>query len=132
MKFSRKSESKTLIPFIRTLQKQIIPGFFKGGIRAACQFSKARWHFSRVTRYSLVLLVTRCSITRYSLVFTRYSLLVTRYSLLFYSLLFYSLLVALLLVTCCVFTRYVFTGYSLRFTRYSFLFTCCFKWPKVV
>ena len=54
-----------------------------------------------VSFYSLLvalLLVTRCSFTRYSLLF--YSLLVS----------FYSLLVALLLVTRCFFTRY-----SLRF-----------------
>ena len=105
MKFSWKSESKTLIPFIRTLQKQIIPGFFQGGIRAACQFSKARWHFSLVTRYSLVF-------TRYSLLY--YSLLVS-----FYSLLVALLLVTLLLVTRCSFTRYSFTRYSLLF--YSLL-----------
>ena len=75
---------------------------------------ETRWHFSLVTRYSLVF--TRYSLLFYSLLVAL--LLVTRCSFTRYSLLFYSLLVALLLVTRCVFTHY-----SLRF--HSLLVTCC-------
>ena len=49
----------------------------------------------------------------HSLFVTRYFLLVTRCSLSFYSLHFYSLFVELLLVTRCIFTRYSLHFYSL-------------------
>ena len=48
MKFSRRSETKTIAPFVMTSQRQTIPGkrdifldLLSGGFRAAYQFFKA-------------------------------------------------------------------------------------------